>query len=93
MLEFYQSCSNAVGYRVVLPATPVWRNLAEVADLTNKSADTVARRMRRLESLDLLEQTKGRGYYRITDQGQRYLADDLTEDEIADLQAAVNSLE
>lgn len=93
ILEFYQSCSDAVGYRVVFPAKPVWRNLSEVADLTNKSADTVARRMRRLESIDLLEATEGRGYYRITDLGDRYLSDELDDDEVDKLHEAFQSIE
>jgi hypothetical protein len=91
ILEFYQSCSSGMGYRVALPAMPIWRNLAEIADLTNKSSGTIARRIRRLESVDLLEPTEGKGYYRITDRGCRYLSDDLTEDEIADLREGLSS--
>jgi predicted transcriptional regulator len=74
ILEFF----NSQGDRVSLPPTAVWYNLAEVFEVTNKSQDTVARRMRGLENSGLLQKVdEQRGYYRITEKGRDYLSGEL----------------
>jgi len=70
ILEFF----NSQGDQVSLPPTAVWYNLAEIFEVTDKSRDTVARRMRGLNEAGLLEKVdEQRGYYRITDKGRAYL--------------------
>jgi predicted transcriptional regulator len=79
ILEFF----NNQGDQVSLPPTAVWYNLAIVFEVTDKSQDTVARRMRGLKDSDLLEKTdEKRGYYRITEKGRAYLSGDLNAEEL-----------
>lgn len=79
ILEFF----NSQGDQVSLPPTAVWYNLAEIFEVTDKSRDTVARRMRGLDKAGLLEKVgKQRGYYRITDKGRAYLSGELESEDL-----------
>lgn len=63
------------------PALVHW-NLVEVYKATDKSKETVARRMRKLEKRALLEKSDAKGYYRITDKGRAYLDGDLDAEDL-----------
>ncbi|WP_323190774.1 transcriptional regulator [Halostella sp. PRR32] len=79
ILEFF----NSQGDQVSLPPTAVWYNLAEIFEVTDKSRDTVARRMRGLDKAGLLEKVdEQRGYYRITDKGGAYLSGDIDAEDL-----------
>lgn len=72
--------------QVSLPPTPVWYNIAEERDLTDKETNTFSRRMNNLAAAGLLEKVdENRGYYTITDIGERFLTNDLTDQEHRDL--------
>ncbi|AQL41629.1 hypothetical protein BV210_02370 [Halorientalis sp. IM1011] len=59
---------------------------SHIAKNTTKAASTVRDRIRVLRVAGLVERTDDRGYYRISDLGRRYLSDDLTEDELEELE-------
>lgn len=63
-----------------------------VATNIDKSLSYVGRRVRGLATVSLLENVENiegnRGYYRLTDLGYRFLADDLTADERDELKQA-----
>ncbi len=63
------------------PSLVHW-NLVKVYEATDKSKETIARRMRKLVDRGLLEKLGGRGYYRITDKGKDYLSGDLDADDL-----------
>jgi len=68
---------------ICLPPTPVHYNLVEVYGATDKSRDTVARRMRQLTKRGLLEKVeKNKGYYRMTEKGRRYLRGDIKAEKL-----------
>ena len=71
------------GDELTIPPTVVWYNLVEVHGMLSKSQETVARRMRKLPELGLLEKAdETRGYYRITEKGQAYLAGELDAEDL-----------
>lgn len=93
ILEFYAALDSGLGDSVELKAGEIYRNLVEVQGRIDKSHDTIARRMRRLATVGLLENTDdSRGYYRLTDLGQRYLCGDLTDTEEKALRRAYEEL-
>ena len=63
------------------PALVHW-NLTEVYEATDKSKETVARRMRKLVKRGLLSRMDQRGYYKITKMGRAYLQGDLDAEEL-----------
>lgn len=79
ILEFFERQDEGVS----LPPTPVHYNLVEVYKATDKSRETIARRMRKLAKRGLLEKVNDtKGYYRMTELGRRYLTGDATKEEI-----------
>lgn len=79
VLEFFDDQDSGVA----LPPTPVWYNLVRVLGSVDRSQDTVARRMRMLESVGLLDKIGGgRGYYYLTAKGRDYLSGDLDPGEL-----------
>lgn len=79
VLEFFE----AQEVDVTLPPTVVWYNLHERLEAIDKSRDTVARRMRKLNQRGLLTKaSEERGYYQITQIGRDYLAGDLEADDL-----------
>jgi DNA-binding MarR family transcriptional regulator len=82
ILEFLQNL-EVDGSRIWLAPTPVWINLTHNLDALSMSRDTVSRRMGKLEAMGLLERVDDdRGYYKITDKGLAYLAEELDRDDI-----------
>jgi len=63
------------------PALVHW-NLTNVYEATDKSKETVARRMRKLVKRGLLSKVDKKGYYKITDKGRRYLSGDLKAEDL-----------
>lgn len=63
------------------PALVHW-NLTEVYEATDKSKETVARRMRKLVKRSLLSRVDQRGYYKITDKGRDYLRGNLDVEDL-----------
>lgn len=93
ILEYFVALEDSVGYPVEQKAGEVHRNVVEVQCRIDRSDDTIARRMRRLSSVGLLENTDSRrGYYAITDMGRRYLVDNLTAMEVKALRRAYAEL-
>lgn len=85
ILEFLSQLEVDGGHYVTQSPTAVWVNLADELDILDKSQSTVARRMQRLEKMDLLEKTdENRAYYRITEMGVRYVKGDISRDELPD---------
>lgn len=78
VLEFYAKQDVGVWFS---PALVHW-NLVDVYEATDKSKETVARRMRKLEKRGLLDKSGGRGYYRITEKGLAYLEGDLDAEDL-----------
>lgn len=79
ILEFYRLQDPDI----TLPPASVHYNLSKVYNATDKSQETVARRMRKLEKRGLLEKaTDVRGYYRMTVKGRDYLKGDITKEEL-----------
>lgn len=80
ILEFFDAQEKGIA----LPPTVVWYNLHEQLGAIDKSRDTVARRMRKLTTRDLLsKESEERGYYKMTQKGRDYLTGDI---EAADLE-------
>ena len=87
ILEFFEAMGSPGGEPVALPPTPVWLNLAEVREATDKRQNTVSRHMGDLASAGLLEKVDDdRGYYAITDLGGRYVNNELTAEERNEIQ-------
>jgi DNA-binding PadR family transcriptional regulator len=63
------------------PALVHW-NLTKVYDATDKSKETVARRMRKLVKRGLLSKVNKKGYYKITEKGRAYLRGDLDAEDL-----------
>lgn len=79
ILEFYRLQHEDI----TLPPASVHYNLANVYNATDKSQETVARRMRKLEKRGLLEKAKDvRGYYQMTVKGLNYLDGNISKEEI-----------
>ena len=79
VLELFDRQDNGLW---LSPAVVHW-HVTEVYEATDKSKETVARRMRKLVKRDLLSRVDQKGYYKITDKGRAYLQGDL---EAQDLQ-------
>jgi DNA-binding IclR family transcriptional regulator len=78
VLEFFEKQDDGVFFS---PALVHW-NLAEVYEATDKSKETIARRMRKLVKRGLLVKDGERGYYRITEKGFDYLNGNLTAEDL-----------
>lgn len=79
VLEFFEAQDEGVA----LPPTVVWYNLHDLLEVIDKSRDTVARRMRKLNERGLLAKvSEERGYYQITQKGRDYLEGDLEADDL-----------
>lgn len=79
ILEFFDRQDEGL----TLPPAVVHYNLAEVHKATDKSKETIARRMRKLTKRGLLKKTDdNKGYYRLTDKGRAYLAGDLEAEDL-----------
>ena len=82
ILEFFAEL-EATGMRLWLAPTPVWLNLTANLTALDKSRDTVSRRMKKLDEMELLRRVDdSRGYYQITDHGLRYVAGELDAAEL-----------
>jgi len=83
ILEFFEALGEPGGMPVALSPTPVWVNLAEVREVTEKKQNTFSRRMNQLAEAGLLRKIdEGRGYYVITEKGRQYLAGGLDATEL-----------
>jgi len=83
ILEFFEALGEPGGRPVALSPTPVWVNLAEIREITEKKQNTFSRRMNQLAEASLLQKIdEGRGYYQITEKGRKYLAGDLDASEL-----------
>lgn len=70
------------GHALALPPSVVAVNLQAIGAL-DRAPNTIARRMSKLNEAGLIKRVDDRrGYYRITDRGKQYLAEQLTADEI-----------
>jgi Mn-dependent DtxR family transcriptional regulator len=79
ILEFYLEQDE----QLALPPTAVFVNLHDVYRTVEKSRDTVARRMRKLERAGLLEKVDdSRGYYSLTSKGRSYLSGELDAEDL-----------
>ena len=79
VLEFFEKQDDGVFFT---PALVHW-NLTEVYNATDKSKETVARRMRGgLVDRGLLKKESDAGYYRITEKGRKYLSGDLAAEDL-----------
>lgn len=78
VLEFFEKQDEGVYFSPAL----VHHNLAEVYEATDKSKETIARRMRKLVKRGLLDKVDPKGYYRITEKGLDYLTGDITAEEL-----------
>lgn len=79
ILEFFQEQDESIA----LSPAIVWFNLYEIHELTDKSKETVSRRMRTLVDRGLLKTVdETRGYRILTDKGRAYLAGDLDAEDL-----------
>lgn len=79
ILEFFDEQTDDI----VMSPSIVWWNLSKSRKITDKSRETVARRMRKLPEFGLLERVDDdRAYYRITDKGRAYLSGDLEANDL-----------
>lgn len=82
ILEYFESL-EVDGTRVWQAPTPVWLNLTQNLDLLDVSRNTISRRMGKLAEMELLERVdEERGYYRITNKGLAYLAENLEREDL-----------
>lgn len=79
ILEFFADQDDGL----VLSPALIWFNLHNRLDVIEKSHETVARRMRNLETRGLLEKVdENRGYYVMTQKGRDYLDGELEADDL-----------
>lgn len=79
ILEFYEEQESSL----VLPPKIVWYNLHSVRSVIDKSAETVRRRMKKLDKRGLLERVEDdRAYYRLTQKGRNYLVGEVEPDDL-----------
>ena len=84
ILEYFEAL-EAAGFSVWQAPTPIWVNLTDNLGATEKSRETISRRMGKLEQMGLLERVdETRGYYRITEKGLAYLSGELEREELVE---------
>jgi DNA-binding transcriptional ArsR family regulator len=83
ILEFMEELGEPGGEPVVLSPTQLWYNIAEKRSITDKTANTVSRRMSNLADHGLLERVEdGKAYYILTEKGRAYLAGELDAEDL-----------
>lgn len=83
ILEFLGELGEPGDEPVILSPTQTWYNVAVQRSLTDKTANTVSRRMVNLAEHGLLDRVEDeKAYYAITEKGRAYLAGELSADDL-----------